>query len=180
MAPVVDLMVAPVVADLLACLATEMAKVPKPPSQVCVRVGDRTDLLVSTGYDECCAGTAWVRLVEVYPSTNFPTADADPKPCGVLRWALVFELGAARCAAVPDETGVPSCDDWLALAVDHYADLAALRRTVCCYEQQVKYERKVVISDSQRPQTTEGGCTSVTMQITVSAAACDPVCRDGV
>jgi hypothetical protein len=177
--PLVDLMVAPVAADILACLTVEMSKTPVPPDQVCIRVGDRVDLMISQTYDECCAGLAWLRLVQVYPSQSFPDPDTGSAPCGVLRWALVFELGAARCAPVA-ESGVPTCEQWQAAAVTHFADMAALRRTVCCYEREVKPDRQVVVSSGQIPQTTEGGCTAVTMQITVSARPCDPVCRESV
>lgn len=177
--PIVDMMVAPVAADILACLAVEMAKTPKPPAQVCIRVGDRVDLLISTTYDECCSGTAWVRLVNMYPSDDFPDADRSVAPCSVQRWALVFELGAARCAPVAEDSDVPSCADWLEAAADQFADMAALRRTVCCYEQSVRRERMVIISEGLQPQTTEGGCMSVTMEIIVSANPCDPICREG-
>lgn len=174
--PLFDLVVAPVVADLLACLTVEMGKTPVPPASVCVRVGDRVDLLMSTTYDECCAGLAWVRLARQYPSRDFPNADGLASPCGVTRWALVFELGVARCAPTADADAIPSCEDWTGAAVTHYADLAALRRTACCYENSHRRERRVMVEDAV-PQTTEGGCTSITMQVTISALACDPVCR---
>lgn len=175
--PLYDMMIAPVVADLLACLTTEMGKTPVPPAQVCVRVGDRVDLLLSETYDECCAGTAWVRLDRHYPSRNFPEPDEDASPCDVMRWALVIELGAARCGPTPDIGEVPSCEDWQEVAVTHYADLAALRRAACCYTNAVRRERKVMINDVPE-QTSEGGCISSTMQLVISALACDPVCRE--
>jgi hypothetical protein len=177
-APLYDLLIAPVAADLLACLTTEMAKTPVPPAQVCIRVGDRADLLMSETYDECCAGTAWVRLARQYPSRNFPIPDTEAY-CDIARWALVFELGAARCAPTSDVMAIPSCDDWTATAVTHYADLAALRRTACCYAADNRRNRKVLVSEGT-PQTTEGGCTSVIMQLTISALACDPVCTGSV
>lgn len=176
-APLYDMIVAPVVADLLACLAVEMGKTPVPPASVCVRVGSRVDLLLSEFYDECCSGLAWVRFAQQYPSRNFPDPDGDVSPCDVSRWAVVFELGAARCAPTGDVGSIPTCDDWTAVAVTHYADLAALRRTACCYAAAHRRERKVAVSEAV-PQTTEGGCTSLTMQITISALACDPVCKE--
>lgn len=175
-APVYDMLIAPVAADLLACLTEEMGKTPQPPSQVCIRIGNRVDLLISQTYDECCAGTAWVRLVSQYPSRNFPDLDEGASACDVARWALIFELGVARCAPTPDIDSIPSCDEWMALAVTHYSDLAALRRTVCCYANDNRRDRKVVIAEGV-PQTMEGGCISVTTQVTISALACDPVCR---
>jgi hypothetical protein len=175
--PLYDMLVAPVVADLLACLTIEMGKTPQPPASVCVRVGNRVDLLLSDTYDECCAGLAWVRLVRQYPSRSFPDPDEGVSPCDVARWAIVFELGVARCAPTGDLGTIPSCEDWTAAAVIHYADLAALRRTACCYATQYRGQRKIVVSEGV-PQTTEGGCTSLTMQVTISALACDPVCKE--
>jgi hypothetical protein len=170
-----DPIIAPVAADLLACLATEVAKTPDPPASVCLRPGDRVDLLLSTTYDECCSGLAWVRWVNQYPSANFPDPDEVASPCGVTRWAVTFELGVARCAPTSDAQTVPSCDQWIANTLDTYNDLAAVRRALCCYATTVKYQRLVYVGTAQ-PQTAEGGCVSVTMQVIVSAQACDEGC----
>jgi hypothetical protein len=175
--PLVDMVVAPVAADLLACLMTEMARTPTPPAQVCIRVGDRVDLLLSETYDECCAGTAWVRFARQYPSTNFPDMDEGKSPCDAKRWALVFELGAAHCGPVAGPGEVPSCEAWTQVAVTHFAYLAALRRTACCYTNDHRRDRKVLVVEGT-PQTTEGGCTSVTLQLMISALGCDLVCSD--
>lgn len=173
-----DQVIAPVASDLLTCLTEEMAKTPTPPDSICLRVGDHVDLLISQTYDECCAGLAWVRWAGQYPSSqgNFPSIDVSASPCEVTRWALVFELGAARCAPVAGVEGVPTCDAWLAAGVEHFADLAALRRAICCYANANSYQR-VLVGEAE-PQTTEGGCTSVTIRVTISASACDPVCRE--
>src|SRR5512136_2051125 len=97
-----DPTVGPIAAKLLACLVAEAAKVPNPPSSprpVCLRPGDHVDVLMSQNEDECCEGLMWVRWNRIFPSGSaFPGADEITYPCGVMRWAVEFELGAVRCA----------------------------------------------------------------------------------
>lgn len=175
--PVADPMVAPIAADLVVCLAAELAKVPNPVSvgvrPVCLRPGDRVDLLISQTSDECCDGLSWVRMVRIYPSGHgrFPAQDGETTPCDVLRWAVVFELGAVRCSPTPDADVLPSCEEWTETTLDQYDDLAAIRRAVCCYAQG-NTERLTIISSGE-PITTEGGCTGVTLLVTISAPPCD-------
>lgn len=177
--PISDPVVAPVAADLLLCLSIELAKVPNPvsgePRPVCLRPGDRVDLLISQTQDECCDGLAWVRLVRMYPSVRgkFPSQDSDVEMCDVLRWALVFELGAVRCAPTPEAGDLATCDEWSDVTLNQYDDLAAIRRTFCCYQEQ-NIDRLVSV-DSAEPITVEGGCTGVRMLATISAPSCDCV-----
>lgn len=175
--PIPDPVVAPVAADLVVCLAAELAKVPNPPTAtprpVCLRPGDRVDLLVSQTQDECCEGLAWVRLVRMYPSGQqpFPAQDSRVTPCDVYRWALVFELGAVRCAPTPDADAIPTCDEWTDTTLNEYDDLAALRRVACCYQRQ--YSDRLILQDAGEPITVEGGCTGVTLLVTIGVPACD-------
>lgn len=175
--PTPDLVVAPIAADLVLCLAAELAKVPNPvstePRPVCLRPGDRVDLLIAQNRDECCEGLSWVRMVRIYPSgrQSFPAQDDSVSPCGVIRWAVVFELGAARCAPVAEPEVLPSCDEWTDATLNGYDDLAALRRAVCCYERE--HPDRLVLQDAGEPVTLEGGCTGVTTLVTISAPSCD-------
>lgn len=175
--PIPDVTVAPIAADLVLCLAAELAKVPNPagvdPRPVCLRPGSRVDLLISQNNDECCEGLSWVRLVRTYPSGRqpFPTQDDSVSPCDVLRWAVVFELGAARCAPTAEPEALPSCEAWTDTTLDSYDDLAALRRAVCCYQRQ--HPDKLVLQDAGEPITLEGGCTGMTILVTISAPSCD-------
>lgn len=175
--PVADTTVAPVAADLVVCLAAELAKVPNPvsadPRPVCLRPGDRVDLLISQTSDECCEGLSWVRMVRMYPSgqDRFPTPDGATTPCDVLRWAVVFELGSVRCSPTPDADTLPSCDEWTDTTLNQYDDFAALRRAVCCYAQ--SHTDRLTIISSGEPITTEGGCTGITLLVTISAPSCD-------
>lgn len=178
MAPLQDEIISGVAVDLLGCLAAEMAKTPIPPASVCLRYGDSVSLLLSESYDECCAGLAWVRWSRIYPSgqSSFPDADGAVSPCGVARWALGFELGSARCGPTPGASDIPTCDEHVDVAIRMFDDLAAIRRAICCYENMHGRNSLILVSDGA-PGTVEGGCVSVTMNIIVSARACDPVCR---
>lgn len=175
--PVSDTTVAPIAADLVLCLAAELAKVPNPvvhtPRPVCLRPGDRVDLLISQTQDECCEGLSWVRLARMYPSgqQQFPLQDGYVTPCDVLRWAVVFELGAVRCAPTAEAEDLPTCDEWTDTTLNEYDDLAALRRAVCCYQQQ--HTDRLISQDAGEPITTEGGCTGVTLLVTIDAPSCD-------
>lgn len=175
--PIPDLVVAPIAADLVLCLAAEMARVPNPvsadPRPVCLRPGDRVDLLMSSTDDECCRGLSWVRWVRMFPSASspFPAQDDAVTPCGVQRWAVVFELGAVRCSPTPGIDALPSCDEWTDVTLNMYDDLAAIRRAVCCYERQEPY--RLVVQQDAEPITTEGGCSGVTMLVTISSQPCD-------
>jgi hypothetical protein len=176
-APLHDAVVAPVAADLLACLVVEMNKTTTPPASICLRSGTQVTAQLSETVDECCLGLAWVRFVRQYASgqSNFPDPDGMVSPCGVLRWALVFELGAARCAPMAPESTVPTCAEHVDAALVLFDDLAAIRRALCCYATANKPDRLVFVSDAV-PGDAEGGCQSVSMQVTISARACDPVC----
>ena len=172
-----DPVIALIAVDLVSCLTTEMANVPNPvsndPRPVCLRPGSRVDLLISQSADECCLGLSWVRMVRMYPSYQgrFPAPDERVTPCDVGRWAVVFELGAVRCAPTSESTDLPTCEQWTDATLDQYDDLAAIRRAICCYQNM--YPNKLVYVGTAEPLTTEGGCSGITMQITIAAAACD-------
>lgn len=172
---IADSVVAPLAADLVEALATEMALVPNPPATprvVCLRPGDRVDLLISTNDDECCSGLSWVRMVSIVPSGDaFPGADATTSPCGVTRWAVMFEVGAVRCAPTPGGSDIPSCEEWTDVTLACYDDGAAIRRAICRYATEHPYD--LVLQGEGRPLTTEGGCVGISYLVTMSAAACE-------
>lgn len=178
--PIADPLVSPIAADLITCLIAEALRVPSPPATprvVCLRPGDRAELLISQNDDECCSGLMWVRWVRSYPSgkQSFPTMDDSASPCGVLRWANQFELGAVRCAPTADIETLPTCDEWTDTTLGIYDDGAAIRRAVCCYAASHEYDA-LVLQEEGQPLTTEGGCVGVAYLVTISGPACD--CKD--
>lgn len=171
-APVVDPVAQPILDALLLCLEMEAARVPNPPAAVCMRPGDRVDLLMAQGRDECCEGLAWVRLAQVYPSNAFPIPNEGYVKC-LTGWAVVVELGIARCAPIGDEHHLPSCDEWTATVNDTTADSAALRRTWMRLKTIDDFRFTMTVPGTYEPMTTEGGCVGGAMLLTVQAPACD-------
>ncbi len=168
--PATDLSVTPIVEALLACYEVEVGKVADPPASVCLRTGDQVALLVAQSADECCDGLAWVRVAAVYPSANFPEPDAAPSNCGPIQWAVVLELGAARCAPTGDAQSIPTCEQWLAVSRAVLDDRAAMVRAVCCWGADTVWPYLV---GQWSPWPTEGGCVGGTMQVTVAAPFCE-------
>lgn len=167
----VDKSVTPVAVDLLGCLQAEIAKVAKPPATVGLRTGAQVELLLSTRYDECCAGTAWVRVSSVYPSAQFPSPDEGYVPCWPIQWAAVLEMGAVRCAPTPSADEIPSEDQWNNVSTAVQDDAAAMRRALCCWVDQ--QGDRMFVPGPWVPQTTEGGCVGGIMTVTVQIGACD-------
>lgn len=175
MAPLSDQVVAPILAELLGCLETQMALVTSPPAVVCVRPGVTVALLLSQTSDECCEGLAWVRWDSMVPTIAFPEPATDPNPCGVIRWAVTFELGAVRCAPTADIGRVPTCAEWETTVGEVLDDRAALMRAVCCWVALAGHSWRQVAVEGARPMEVEGGCVGSTLRVTISAPACDCV-----
>lgn len=174
-----DLVISPIATDLLSALTIEVSpeKHPYPPQNICIRPGDVVELMIAEGRDECCEGLAWVRWNRLWPSAagEFPDLDAAASPCGVLRWAVEFEIGIARCVPIPEANAIVSSSEWTDTALRTFADAAALRRAACRYTS--THTSRLVLIGQQAPTTLEGGCVSTVLTLTVGAKACDPTCR---
>lgn len=168
---VADAGVTPIAEGLLAALEVEIGQVPVPPATVCLRPGDRIELLLATARDECCEGLAWVRVVNFYPSTNFPNQDVTYSPVSPMQWAVVLEVGAARCAPTPDADTIPSAGEWNATAREVFDDAAALRRAIVRFMQ--SDIDRMCLPGIWTPMTVEGGCVGGSVQVTVAMPACD-------
>ena len=77
-----------------------------------------------------CLGMLWVRLVNVFPSRQFPAADVTPAP-GPLSWAVIVEVGVVRPAPVMEDAAgeliIPSMEEEQAAAALAVTDAAILR-----------------------------------------------------
>jgi len=166
-----DPSVLPIATSLLTCLEDALQDMPDPPAKVSLRVGVQTELLLSQTADECCEGVAWVRLVAVYPSSNFPNPDTAWSSCGPLQWAAILEMGVARCAPTPDENEIPSADEWNALAEAVLGDAAAMRRALCCFAD-LEADR-MYLPGLWQPLPVEGGCVGGVQTVTIAIDNCD-------
>lgn len=167
----VDLIATPVAEELLACFTEQLSALPSPPKYIQMRIGQETGPLIGPGVDECCAGLAWVRVADVYPSwDSFPQADNTWTPCGPLAYAVVLEMGMAFCMPWSDSEGSfddvdpPSTADWAAAFATQMRDQSIMRRTAaCCFR---PTQRRAVGGWTSLP--VEGGCTGGKLTVTVS------------
>ena len=173
---ITDPVVLPLAYELLGCLEQEVDKVANPPLYRGLRAGQVVDFLMSTtGQNECCQGLAWVRPVLFVPSSGtFPVQDPSPPPGGTASWAITLEMGVVRCAPTPDETRIPSNDEWNTVVDDVLSDAAAMRRAICCFIDLDAVKRKKNTLPLQwEPLSVEGGCVGGTLQVVVRGPACD-------
>lgn len=137
-----DPMVGPLMDDLLACVADRLAVTPS---------GAVSTVLLAPGQDVVadycgavsrggrCSSQAWVRLVRVYPSSDFPVQDAVPRGGCPPLWAAELEVGVLRCVPVvkKDRSGSPGSPpapaDQTNATIGQLADMRALvLATQCC------------------------------------------------
>jgi hypothetical protein len=170
----VDPIATPVATALLACLTAQMNELPSPPARIQLRVGSETGPLIGPNVDECCAGLAWVRVANVYPSwDSFPAPDNTWLPCGPLAYAVVLEMGSAFCMPWSDSedgfesTDPPGTDDWTSAFTTLMQHQTLMRRAAaCCF---APTQRRAV--GEWEPLSVEGGCTGGTIRVTVSVMA---------
>lgn len=170
----VDPIGSPVAEQLLMCLEDQLSTLPSPPKYMQLRVGQETGPLIGENIDECCAGLAWVRISDIYPSwDSFPGPDNTWLPCGPLAYAVVLEMGVAFCMPWSDSDDTfenrdpPNAQDWATAFQTQMQHQTLMRRAAaCCFR---PTQRRAVGSWSPLP--VEGGCTGGKMTVTVSVPA---------
>lgn len=160
--------VTPKLAELRDCLCEALANtLDGQPARCCIQHG--TEAVV----DDCCSGTAWIRLISASPYTSFPTPALSRNriDCPPSQWMMTVELGVARCAcSLHDDGSPPDCccmEDEVARAM---SDRAAMNRAVfCCFADLVDCEITV---GQYLPLSTTGGCLGGTIQVTFAFDEC--------
>lgn len=174
---VADPLVMPLARELLECYRQELDKMEVPPLHVGLRPGTIVDHLMSTSEDECCEGLGWVRPAGFFPSSQtFPAQDETAQKQGTLAWAVTLELGFVGCSPTPDETEIPSEDDWDATTQMVMDAAAAMRRALCCFIEAVPGRAQRVLPGGWQPVAVQGGCVGGTLPLTIRGPACD--CSD--
>lgn len=163
----------PMATALLACFEEEVAKVLDPPASVGLRPGQQVDALLSVNEDECCEGLGWVRIDDVFPSSDerFPLQDQTAGAwCNPRTWAVRLEMGVVRCAPTPDAYSIPTNAEWRDLVERHMQDAAAMRRSViCCFgELDISF-----LLGNWTPLPVSGRCSGGTTMVTVAAEYID-------
>jgi len=164
----------PVAEELMTCFMEQLASLPTPPRYVQLRVGSETGPLIGPNVDECCAGLAWIRVANIYPSwDSFPAADNTWLPCGPLAYAVVLEMGVTFCMPWSDSDesidniDPPSSADWSSAFSTQMVHQTLMRRTAaCCFR---PTQRRAV--GEWTPLPVEGGCTGGKLLVTVSVPA---------
>jgi hypothetical protein len=164
-----DNLIYPTIIQMVACLCTEIAEsgLPEPCSCGPI-VGDLILDYCGQCADGKCGGQAWVRLVDSYPSIDFPTPNQALNNCAA-PIAYQLEVGIARCKPVGSTSGVrgfvpPSLEQQVAALRLQTADMAAVRRAVqCCLgDDTIDY-----ILGSYIPLTGEADCLGGAFQVWV-------------
>jgi hypothetical protein len=170
-----DLAVWPLLAGALACLQDAMAATQSPPRYVSIRPGVAFSAGLSQVEDECCEGSAWIRVVSIAPTDDFPNPRSGASNCAPAALAVQLELGALRCRPVsaPGRADkIVTSAQWAETTRLIMGDAAALRRAACCIAALVDN----ATIGTWSPEAVEANCAGGTMQMTIQAPNCDITC----
>jgi hypothetical protein len=134
-----DTLAYPTLIQLSACLCTELEASGGPDLCYCGPItGEVVMDYCGGGCGEGgCGGQAWVRFVDIYPSSTFPSPDNALSNCRA-PFAYSLEVGVARCAPM-GESGVngytpPTLSQNVDAVRLQLADVASMRRAIqCCF-----------------------------------------------
>lgn len=153
---------------LLNCLCNQLALTPAPVTNCCLRTG----ATASIGSDLCACGMAWVKIGNIYPSSNFPAQDTSPQPCGAISNVLELEMGVSRCRPAGDPLNPVSCAAETALAITLANDREAMRQALCCAVGPL--ERDAWVDGGSAPLEAQGSCIGVvhTLLVQIFCPSC--------
>jgi hypothetical protein len=155
-----DKIIYPAMIRLSACLCLEIEASGLPATCSCgPMIGNLVLDYCGTCADGKCGGQAWVRLVEAFPTVDFPSQALELRNCAS-PLAYQLEVGIVRCRPVGTVSGVrgytpPTLEQNVEALRLQLADMAAMRRAVeCCFgDAEIDY-----ILGSYNPITVEGDC----------------------
>lgn len=171
-----DTVILPIAQNLLACLCEQLALNPDPPADCCLRAGDVVvhDVDVQSSVDKvCCPGLGYVRVGNMYPSSNFPVADTEPGKrdgCFPVSWAVELTMGTVRCVPGMGSPEGPDCTDWTTAAERDANDMDAMRRALCCWQPTLRKGALWLAGASTVALTAD--CIERQMQVLVSVPRC--------
>lgn len=129
-------------------------------------------------WDNCCQGQAWIRVVSVFPSQNFPSPDGGRFRCDHSAMAAQLEIGVIRCAPTFDEQGNPPSVEAMeeSFRVVHSDRARVMRAVKCCFQAESQCEEVNV--GTWTPLGESGGCVGGVTNVTVSFSDCGCCCDD--
>lgn len=160
----------PTMVKLAACIEEELRESGLP--GVCVSLPVPGPGAIMERCGQCadggtCQGQAWVRFVNEYPSTEFPSPDQTGKCEGPMAYTL--EVGIARCLPVGTSSAIngytPPSNESVVLATrTQMADKAAMKRAIrCCVKDlDVSY-----VLGQNTPMQTTGDCGGSVWNVTL-------------
>jgi hypothetical protein len=159
----------PAIIQLSSCLCLEITNsgLPEPCSCGPI-VGDLVYDYCSNCSDGKCGGQAWVRLVDAFPSRDFPSPSSVLSNCND-PLAYTLEIGIVRCKPLGKNSSVhgytpPTLEENVSALRLQLADMAAMRRAIqCCFGQgDLSY-----IVGSYTPSPVDGDCLGGLFNVTV-------------
>lgn len=131
-----DDLIYPAIIRLVACLEASIKKRNLPmPCSVAPMVGDLVLDYCGSCSDKGC-GQAWVRMVDSFPSIDFPQRVEDTNNC-LVPWAYTLEIGIVRCKPTGKTTGIrgfvpPTMQQNVDALRLQTADMRAMREAIAC------------------------------------------------
>lgn len=167
---------------MLSCLCEAASGRANPPAQCCYRVGEEIAHDADAYTDLCCAGLAYVTVLDIYPVVDsFPeqsiVTQADWR-CSIPSWAISLKAGIVRCAPTGG-LSMPTCADWTAAAQQGFLDAQSLAQAACCFKQSWQSSRQgrglSVVIGPNSTSTPLGGCVERNITMQVQTTVC-PTC----
>lgn len=135
--------------------------------------------------DDCCQGTAWVRVARVDAVTAEVAGAAPAIPrdwgggsCGPLLATVVLGIGVMRCASGMDEAGVPpTCEELTFETQRMTSDIDAIYAAALCCQSDVEVYSAAPISLT--PAGPAGGCVGAELLASYIMDLCPCAFTDG-
>jgi hypothetical protein len=172
------------VAVLLTCLGEQLATTAAGEPEMSLRIGEvewdgGTSAPAAGGKPARPCGQGWVRMTQLFRSTQFPLPDQQVVPgaqCFDL-WAVTFELGVLRCWPTMNARGKPEplSAARMAAVQSVHDDVAAMAQAICCWSATMSDPPQFIVGDWQ-PLGPAGGMVGGTMVVTAQLEMC---CNQG-
>lgn len=175
MTTVADPSITPVLLDVMAALQTELAKVPAgPPMHYRIVPGLAAALALNEMVDECCQGVAWLRVVRITATREFPVESDDFLPEEPVSWMVTVEMAVARCGGGPGPQLAPTDAQYNADTFKLMDDDSAMRRVGATFKATSTHAIDYHYGPGGwEPLAAEGGCMGGTRNITIQVHNCD-------
>jgi len=155
----------PVLQRLQECLCAELARAGGPELCYCGHmVGDIMPLDLMQCGPGGCGGVAWIRPMQAFSSSQFPTPDEAPSCVAVL--AMPIEIGVARCYPHMDVKKRMDPQAMFEASRLYMSDMQAMRRAVKCCLADESFQGSYAMG-TWEPLEAQGGVSGGTWTVTI-------------